>query len=55
VALNTLADVVVVMMTASARSGLTRNPNCFNDCGRARGCSSQASAFRWRSRDGRAS
>jgi len=27
VALNTLADVVVVMMAASARSGLTRNPN----------------------------
>lgn len=27
VALNTLADVVVVMMAASARAGLTRNPN----------------------------
>jgi threonine/homoserine/homoserine lactone efflux protein len=27
VALNTLADVVVVMMAASVRSGLTRNPN----------------------------
>ena len=27
VALNTLADVVVVMMAASARTGLTRNPN----------------------------
>jgi threonine/homoserine/homoserine lactone efflux protein len=27
VALNTLADVVVVMMAATARSGLTRNPN----------------------------
>ncbi|XSC42063.1 LysE family translocator [Bradyrhizobium sp. RDT10] len=27
VALNTLADVVVVMMAATARAGLTRNPN----------------------------
>src|SRR4029079_10316578 len=27
VALNTLADVVVAMMAASARAGLTRNPN----------------------------
>lgn len=27
VALNTLADVVVVMMAATVRSGLTRNPN----------------------------
>ena len=27
VALNTLADVVVVMMAATARTGLTRNPN----------------------------
>jgi threonine/homoserine/homoserine lactone efflux protein len=27
VALNTLVDVVVVMMAASARSGLTRHPS----------------------------
>ena len=53
VALNTLADVVVVMMAATARAGLTRDPICFNACDRARGCSSQASVFRWRWRGGR--
>ena len=53
VALNTLADVVVVMMAATARAGLTRIRICFNDCDRARGCSSPGSAFRWRWRGGR--
>ena len=48
VALNTLADVVVVMMAATARAGLVRRPDCCNGCGRARGCSSPGSGFRWR-------
>ena len=48
VTLNSLADVVVVAMAATARTALARKPHWSAACDRAPGFSSPASAFHWR-------